>query len=270
MTTGLGAGGFVAAADQKTQHEEGSVLVFSKTAGFRHDSIPAGIEAIERLGAEHHFSVEATEDAAAFTDDNLAGYDAVVWLSTTGDVLNDEQQAAFERYVEGAGVTSACTPRPTPSTTGRGTATSWVPGSTRTRTSRKPPSRSRTPTIRPQRTFRNSGCAPTSGTTTARTPGRTSACSPRSTRAATTRAPARWATIPSPGATRTAVAAPGTRAADIPSNRSRSRSSSPTSPAASPTRRDSPTPTAARRVTRVTTRRPTPTSTRSPSPRART
>jgi cytochrome c len=103
LTTGLASGGVVAAAEQQAQHEEASVLVFSKTAGFRHDSIPAGIEAVERLGEQHHFSVDATEDAEAFTDENLAGYDAVVWLSTTGDVLNDEQQAAFERYVQGGG-----------------------------------------------------------------------------------------------------------------------------------------------------------------------
>ncbi|PZF82474.1 PKD domain-containing protein [Jiangella anatolica] len=80
-----------------------SVLVFSKTAGFRHDSIPAGIAAIQQLGAEHDFDVTATEDAAAFTDANLAQYDAVVWLSTTGDVLNADQQAAFERYIQAGG-----------------------------------------------------------------------------------------------------------------------------------------------------------------------
>ncbi|WP_420810689.1 ThuA domain-containing protein, partial [Jiangella asiatica] len=79
------------------------VLVFSKTAGFRHDSIPAGIAAIEELGAENGFEVTATEDAAAFTADNLAQYDAVVFLSTTGDVLNDEQQAAFEGYIAAGG-----------------------------------------------------------------------------------------------------------------------------------------------------------------------
>ena len=45
----------------------------------------------------------ATEDAAAFTDQNLAQYEVVIWLSTTGDVLNDEQQAAFERYIQGGG-----------------------------------------------------------------------------------------------------------------------------------------------------------------------
>ncbi|WP_041322586.1 ThuA domain-containing protein [Saccharomonospora viridis] len=104
LCTGLGSGGFTLTAAAEEAQPEASVLVFSKTAGFRHDSIPAGIEAIEQLGAEHNFAVDATEDAEAFTDDNLANYDAVVWLSTTGDVLNDEQQAAFERYIsEGGG-----------------------------------------------------------------------------------------------------------------------------------------------------------------------
>jgi cytochrome c len=80
-----------------------SVLVFSKTAGFRHDSIPAGIAAIRQLGADHGFTVDATEDSAAFTDANLAGYRAVIWLSTTGDVLDPAQQAAFERYIQAGG-----------------------------------------------------------------------------------------------------------------------------------------------------------------------
>ncbi|WP_434741725.1 ThuA domain-containing protein [Micromonospora sp. SH-82] len=80
-----------------------SVLVFSKTAGFRHGSIPAGIAAIQRLGAEHGFTVDTTEDGGAFTDANLARYQAVVWLSTTGDVLDAGQQAAFERYIQAGG-----------------------------------------------------------------------------------------------------------------------------------------------------------------------
>ncbi|MGH3385206.1 MAG: ThuA domain-containing protein [Nocardioidaceae bacterium] len=78
-------------------------LVFSKTAEFRHDSIPAGIAAIQQLGVDHNFGVDTTEDAAAFTDENLANYDVVIWLSTTGDVLNDTQQAAFERYIAAGG-----------------------------------------------------------------------------------------------------------------------------------------------------------------------
>ncbi len=80
-----------------------SVLVFSKTAGFRHDSIPDGIAAIEQLGADHDFSVVATEDDAEFTDDNLANYAVVIFLNTTGTVLDDAEKAAFMRYIESGG-----------------------------------------------------------------------------------------------------------------------------------------------------------------------
>ncbi|WP_440901668.1 ThuA domain-containing protein, partial [Actinosynnema sp.] len=79
------------------------VLVFSKTAGFRHGSIPSGIAAIERLGEEHDFSVTSTEDAAIFTEAGLAPFETVVFLSTTGDVLNDAQQTAFEAYIGNGG-----------------------------------------------------------------------------------------------------------------------------------------------------------------------
>jgi type 1 glutamine amidotransferase len=79
------------------------VLVFSKTAGFRHDSIPDGIAAIEQLGTNGGFTVDATEDAGAFTADNLRRYGAVVFLSTTGDVLDGTQQRAFEGYIHDGG-----------------------------------------------------------------------------------------------------------------------------------------------------------------------
>ncbi|MDH2430218.1 ThuA domain-containing protein [Sphaerisporangium sp. TRM90804] len=97
-STGPAAGaGLVQAAAADTPYK---VLVFSKTAGFRHDSIPAGLQAIRELGAANSFTVDATEDAAAFTTANLAQYGAVVFLSTTGDVLNAAQQTAFESYVD--------------------------------------------------------------------------------------------------------------------------------------------------------------------------
>lgn len=80
------------------------VLVFSKTAGFRHkDGIPAGIKAIQQLGAQHRFAVDATEDASVFTPENLKQYGAVIFMSTTGDVLNEAQQAAFEQYIRSGG-----------------------------------------------------------------------------------------------------------------------------------------------------------------------
>jgi hypothetical protein len=67
-----------------------SVLVFSKTAEYRHPSIPDGVAAVERLGRENGFAVEATEGTVRFTDEDLRRYGAVVFLNTTGDVLNAE------------------------------------------------------------------------------------------------------------------------------------------------------------------------------------
>lgn len=75
------------------------LLVFSRTRGFRHDSIPAGLNALAQLATQRGYGLDATEDGATFTDAALSPYAAIVFLSTTGDVLNDAQQAAFERYI---------------------------------------------------------------------------------------------------------------------------------------------------------------------------
>jgi cytochrome c len=78
-------------------------LVFSKTAGFRHASIANAVTAIRQLAAEHDFSVYATEDASVFTGENLHNYRVVIFALTTGDVLDESQQAAFERYIRAGG-----------------------------------------------------------------------------------------------------------------------------------------------------------------------
>jgi len=79
------------------------VLIFSKTAGWHHTSIPVGIAAIMKLGQENNFDVDTTIDAGKFTYDNLKQYAAEIFLSTTGDVLNDAQQAEFEKYIKAGG-----------------------------------------------------------------------------------------------------------------------------------------------------------------------
>jgi type 1 glutamine amidotransferase len=80
------------------------ILVFSKTAGFRHtSSIVAGKKYILELGVKNKFGVDTTEKADAFTPENLKQYSAVVFLCTTGNVLNDEQQKAFEEYIRSGG-----------------------------------------------------------------------------------------------------------------------------------------------------------------------
>lgn len=80
------------------------VLVFSKTGGFRHASIKDGKIALLKMGAENNFAVDTTEDAAVFTPDNLKQYQAVVFLSTTGnDILSPEQKQAFQQYIRSGG-----------------------------------------------------------------------------------------------------------------------------------------------------------------------
>jgi type 1 glutamine amidotransferase len=79
------------------------ILVFSRTVGFRHSSIEPGIAALRNLGAANHFGVDATEEAGQFTTANLGRYKVVVFLSTTGDVLDSEQQAAFMTYIRNGG-----------------------------------------------------------------------------------------------------------------------------------------------------------------------
>jgi cytochrome c len=76
------------------------VLVFTRTLGYRHDSIGAGVAAIQKLGSENGFGVDPTEDPLRFSEQGLSGYDVVIWLNTSGDVLDTDQRAAFRRYVE--------------------------------------------------------------------------------------------------------------------------------------------------------------------------
>ena len=83
--------------------ETRSVLVFSKTEGFRHSSIEAGQEMFRRLADSENFSVNFTEDAAVFTQEELSKYNVIVFLSTTGDILDPAQQRELERFMEAGG-----------------------------------------------------------------------------------------------------------------------------------------------------------------------
>ncbi|MET7976345.1 ThuA domain-containing protein [Streptomyces mirabilis] len=78
------------------------VLVYTRTTDYRHDSIPAAVAAVRSLGATHGFDVDATEDPAAF-ETPLDPYAAVVFLSTSGDVLTPPGRTRLAAYVEGGG-----------------------------------------------------------------------------------------------------------------------------------------------------------------------
>ena len=79
------------------------ILVFSKTNGFRHSSIPDGIKAIKEIGAQEGFEVFATEDSTLFTGENLEQYKAIVFLNTTGTILGLAEKKAFEHYIKNGG-----------------------------------------------------------------------------------------------------------------------------------------------------------------------
>ena len=81
-----------------------TVLIYSRTLGFRHQSIPFGVSALtllgERTGA---YNVLATEDPIIFTPNQLSKFDAILMLSTTGEDVIPEGPArdAFEDYLKG-------------------------------------------------------------------------------------------------------------------------------------------------------------------------
>ena len=77
-----------------------NVLVFSKTAGFRHNSISSGIKMLSDLAQERKWILTATENSELFTPDFLKVFDVVVFLNPTQDVLNESQQAAFESFMK--------------------------------------------------------------------------------------------------------------------------------------------------------------------------
>lgn len=86
-----------------TEKTKMNLLVFSKTDAFRHQSIEAGKDAITKMSAEKDFVVTFTEDAELFNEKELKKYNTVLFLNTTGDVLNEEQQASFERFIQAGG-----------------------------------------------------------------------------------------------------------------------------------------------------------------------
>src|SRR4051794_1892202 len=97
------------------------MLVFTRTAGYRHDSIPAAVAAIRALAARHGIGVDHTEDAAVFRPDNLARFKAVGFVNTTAMSSTASSSGPSRLSSQRAAVTSESIRRPTPATTGPGT-----------------------------------------------------------------------------------------------------------------------------------------------------
>lgn len=76
------------------------VLLFTKTEGFHHESVHDGVAAVRQLASRNNFAVDWQDNGSIFNDKALANYAAVIFLNTTGNVLNDEQQAVFEKFIK--------------------------------------------------------------------------------------------------------------------------------------------------------------------------
>ncbi len=88
---------------QSSTPQQIQVLIFSKTEGFRHNSIEKGVQALADLAKANNWTSTATENANVFTDQQLQNYDAIIFLNTTGDILGTEQEIALERYIQAGG-----------------------------------------------------------------------------------------------------------------------------------------------------------------------
>ena len=83
-----------------TAQKQFRALLFTKTMGFHHESIHEGVSAMRELAGKHNFDLDWQEDPGKFNDNNLAKFDIIIFLNTTGDILNDVQQAAMEKFIQ--------------------------------------------------------------------------------------------------------------------------------------------------------------------------
>jgi uncharacterized protein len=81
------------------------ILVYTKNGkGFVHDNIASSVEAIRRMGAESGFAVDASDDPAVFTTENLKKYRALVFSNTNNEAFDtDAQRDAFKAFIQGGG-----------------------------------------------------------------------------------------------------------------------------------------------------------------------
>ena len=94
----LGAG--LLFASLCSQAEQFNVLLFTLTQGWHHQSQLEGVAAMREMANKHFFTLDWEEDPSVFNDENLKKFQVIVFLSTTGNILNPEQKAAMERFVK--------------------------------------------------------------------------------------------------------------------------------------------------------------------------
>lgn len=89
----------------KAQYQENSdsILIFTKTEGYRHESISDGVKAVKEIASENELATVHSEDSDYLQPDSLANFDLIIFLNTTGDILNNQQQEAFQQFIKNGG-----------------------------------------------------------------------------------------------------------------------------------------------------------------------
>jgi glucose/arabinose dehydrogenase/type 1 glutamine amidotransferase len=93
----------ILASCSSKRSSKSTILVFFKTGGYYHESIPTGVKAIQDLGEKNGFNVDTTTNANMFAEDSLKKYACLVFLSSTGEILSGNQEIAIERYMQAGG-----------------------------------------------------------------------------------------------------------------------------------------------------------------------
>lgn len=75
-------------------------LLVTTTRGWRHESIDAGVLALQELGKKNYFDVVLFQDPNGFTDDFLKQFQVVIFLNTTGDIFDSAQHKVMERFIQ--------------------------------------------------------------------------------------------------------------------------------------------------------------------------
>ncbi|WP_026464233.1 ThuA domain-containing protein [Adhaeribacter aquaticus] len=76
------------------------VLLVTTTKGWHHESLHSGVLAVQQLGVRNFFDVVLLEDPNGFTDKFLQQFQAVIFLNTSGDILDNNQQKVMEKFIQ--------------------------------------------------------------------------------------------------------------------------------------------------------------------------
>jgi len=80
-----------------------NVLAFSKTERYRHESIESGKTSLRKLADENNFHIDFSEDASVFNKDKLTQYNVIIFLCTSGNILDANEETALRKFIENKG-----------------------------------------------------------------------------------------------------------------------------------------------------------------------